>query len=111
MDGEIVPDAEPEPGLPFVFNHRCDHCRLEVFSLPGTALLEDPAVISFYDQHDVDLFTVPHWELAWLFDGDHVEVVSDDPFEYRVDVGLGDQQLRATLDETGSPLDHQLRSA
>lgn len=101
MTTDIVPDAEPEPGLPFVFDHCCGHCQLEIFSPPGTTLLETPEVITFYSQHDIDLFAVPHWELPWMFDGECVEIVSETPFEYTVDVELHDQQLRTTLDENG----------
>ena len=101
MTGNVVPDAEPEPGLPFVFEHHCEHCRLEIYSVPGTSLLEHPAVVSFYDRHDVDLFAVPHWELEWMFHGDCLEIVSETPLEYTIDVTVGEARLRATLNERG----------
>ena len=108
MDRKLVPDAEPEPGLPFVFNHRCEHCRLEIFTLPGTGLLEHPAIVSFYDRHDVDLFAIPHWELEWLFDGDCIAVVSETPLEYTIDVAVNDERLRATLGENARVIETEV---
>ncbi|WP_254862299.1 ArsR/SmtB family transcription factor [Halovivax gelatinilyticus] len=101
MDRTIVHDAEPPPGLPFVFEHRCGHCRLESFTLPGTGLLEHPAMVAFYHDRDEDLFYIPQWEIPWLYDGRVVDVVSEDPFTYAIEVHVEDDQFRATLDEEG----------
>lgn len=102
MTRTVVHDAEPEPGLPFVFNHCCDHCRLEIFSLPGTGLLEHPAVIAFYDQCGVDLFRLPPWEIAWMYDGRYVDLIAEDPLEYAITIEADGHRLRVTLDENAS---------
>ena len=110
MTSEAVLDAEPEPGLPVVFDHRCGHCRLEIFTPPGTGLLEQPAVVSFYHRHDRDLLDIPHWRLEWLFDGRCIDVVADDPIEYVIDIVLDHHRLRATLEETGSCIGTELET-
>lgn len=101
MDRSVVPDAEPEPGLPFVFFHRCSHCRMEVYTVPATGLLEHPAVIAFYHDRGSDLFAIPHWELDWMFDGRAIDVTAESTLEYTVTIEVEDERLRATLDEKG----------
>lgn len=102
MNSAIIPDAEPEPGLPFVFFHRCAYCLLEMYTVPATCLLEHPAVISFYHEQGLDLFDIPHWELDWMFHGDRIEVIHESPLEYTVTIEVECGRLRATLDEEGS---------
>ncbi len=108
MSRTVVHEAEPEPGLPFVFRHRCAHCRLEIYSLPGTGLLDDPAVIAFYHQAGIDLFARPHWELDWLFDGRSIELLDDDPLTYQIDIQVDNHTLTSTLDEAGNPRTHTI---
>lgn len=106
----IVHDAEPPPGLPFVFRHRCSHCRVEIYSLPGTGLLESPAVISFYDRHGRDLFAIPHWELDWLFDGRRITVLEEESLTYHIDITVADDRLRVTLESGGTLKDSEVEA-
>ena len=101
MDRSVVPDAEPDPGLPFVFFHRCRHCRMELYTVPATGLLEHPTVIGFYHERELDLFDIPHWELDWMFHGDPIDVVAESPLEFTVVIAVGDDRLQATLDADG----------
>lgn len=101
MNRSVIPDAEPEPGLPFVFFHECEYCRFEIFTVPATGLLEHPAVIEFYHSRDIDLYDIPHWKLDWMFHGDPIEVVTDSPLEYTVTIEIETDRLRASLDESG----------
>ena len=101
----IVHDAEPPPGLPFVFQHRCSHCRLEIYSIPGAGLLEHPAVISFYDRPDRNLFGIPHWELTWLFDGRRITILEKDTLTFSIDSSAGEN---LTLDSLGTPTDSEI---
>lgn len=103
----VVPDAEPEPGLPFVFFHRCSHCRMERYTVPATGLLEHPRVVSFYHDRGVDLFAVPHWELDWMFGGDRIDVLGESPLEYTVEIEVDGDGLRVTLDDGGRARDIQ----
>ena len=107
MDRSVVDEAEPEPGLPFVFFHECRHCFMELYTVPATGLLEHPAVISFYHDRGLDLFTIPHWELDWMFDGDAINVIDDSPLEYTVDIDVGSDRLRVDLDDEGTARDVQ----
>ena len=102
MDCSVIPDAEPEPGLPFVFFHRCTYCRMEIYTVPATGLLEHPEVISFYHTHGIDLYDIPHWQLDWMFDGKAIEVINEAPLEFTVDIDVDTDTLRATLDEEGT---------
>lgn len=97
----VVTDAEPEPGLPFVFVHTCDHCLMKLFTVPATSLLEHPSVLAFYHDTGLDLFDIPHWELAWMFDGRTIDVLSTSPLAYTVTIEIDTDQLLVTLDETG----------
>ena len=105
MDCSVVPDAEPEPGLPFVFEHQCRHCLMEVYTVPATGLLEHPAVIAFYHDRGIDLYTIPHWALDWMFDGRAIDVIDESPLEYTVTIEVHGSRLRATLDEQGDACD------
>lgn len=105
MDCSVAADVEPESSLPFVFFHRCRHCRMELYTVPATSLLEHPAVISFYHDRGLDLFSTPHWELDWMFDGDRINVIADSPLEYTVDIEVARHRLRVNLDDEGKAHD------
>ncbi len=98
----VVPDAEPEPGLPFVFMHRCRHCGMELYTVPATGLLEHPKVVSFYHENGLELFDIPHWQLDWMFSGDCIDVIADSPLEYFITIEITTDRLIATLDEEGN---------
>lgn len=102
MERTVIPDAEPEPGLPFVFFNCCEHCEMSVYTVPATRLLDHPAVVSFYHEQGIDLGSLPHWSLAWMFSGEPIEVVAESPLRYTVEVGVGDAVLVATLDAEGA---------
>lgn len=107
MDCSVFADAEPDRGLPFVFFHECRHCFMELYTVPATGLLEHPAVISFYNDRGLDLFAIPHWELDWMFNGDCINVITDSPLEYTVDIEVAKNRLRVSLNDEGKAHDVQ----
>ncbi|WP_435359754.1 winged helix-turn-helix domain-containing protein [Haloarchaeobius sp. DFWS5] len=76
--------------------YECGRCNERVLSSVPEALLRDPAVVAFHHEHGVDLRTEPSWALPWLLG--EVTVVSADPLLVSVDVTIGDETLRLTVD-------------
>ncbi|WP_331235665.1 ArsR/SmtB family transcription factor [Natronorarus salvus] len=80
--------------------HRCEQCRHRLHSPIGLTLLDHSGVVAFHREHGVDLCRVPYWRLAWCVGDDALTVLSEDPWEVRIDVSLGDETLSVWIDET-----------
>ncbi|MFC7045369.1 winged helix-turn-helix domain-containing protein [Halobacteriaceae archaeon GCM10025711] len=98
MSTEVVDDTEDVFGLEIRVDHTCERCRHLIRSPVGLGLLDHSAVVSFYDDHGVELSTEPYWTLDWCVDDDHTTVLSRDPWRLQVDIRAGDELLSVTLD-------------
>ena len=78
--------------------HVCQQCGGEVCSAVGLGLLDQSTVVGFYADHGVTLSEVPYWHLEWCVDDDPVSVLSEDPWQLRVDVEHDDETLQVTVD-------------
>ena len=78
--------------------HVCKQCRHELCSPVGLVLLDEAVVVSFYDQHGIDLSERPYWTLPWCVD-DEYTTLETDPWRVTVDIPLGSEQLEVVLDE------------
>lgn len=76
----------------------CDRCGGFLFTTVGKTLLERTAVISFFDDHGVDLRDVPVWEPAFAATDERTTVRSEDPWRFSVAIALDDEELRLELD-------------
>lgn len=82
------------------FVHRaCDNCGREQHMTVGLALLDHPAVVSFFADHGVDIRSVPHWELEFAVTDNHTTVRSRDPWEVALEVPCEGDRLRVVVDE------------
>ncbi|NLV08700.1 helix-turn-helix domain-containing protein [Halomicrobium mukohataei] len=78
--------------------HRCRQCAHELCSAVGLGLLDQSPVVSFYEDHGVDLAQTPYWRLDWCVDDHPVTVVDDDPWRLRVDVTRDGDRLAVVVD-------------
>jgi hypothetical protein len=79
--------------------HVCQQCRHELCSPVGLVLLDEAAVVSFYDDHGIDLSERPYWTLPWCVDDEYATIRDTDPWRVAVTIELADEQLVVTLDE------------
>ncbi|WP_458205547.1 DUF7351 domain-containing protein [Haladaptatus sp. NG-SE-30] len=68
----------------------CDRCGCRLRSPVTLAVLEHPAVISFYHQHDIDVRERPLWNVGGEW---REQVVSEDPWCVRVSAELDGELL------------------
>jgi DNA-directed RNA polymerase subunit RPC12/RpoP len=80
-------------------DHVCEQCNHDLCSAIGLGLLDHSAVSSFYEEHGTTLSEVPYWRLEWCVDDEPVDVLAEDPWRIAIDVTVGDETLRVTLDE------------
>jgi len=63
-------------------------------------LADDAEVVAFYRDHGIDLNAVPFWTLEWCISDRGTDVLDDDPWRFRVGLGLDDERLEVVVDET-----------
>lgn len=79
--------------------YECEHCTRWGGHAIGLPLLFHPEVIGFYHDHGVDLIETPYWEFDWCVSDNRTTLVSEDPWLTRVTIPLGDEELRASIDD------------
>lgn len=87
-----------EDGADLRAAYTCEQCQQRFFSPVGLALLDRPALVSFYRDHDIDIATRPYWRLDWCVTDDHLTVDSTDPWRLTITVPLDGDTLSLTLD-------------
>ena len=80
--------------------HHCAQCRHRVAAPVGMSLLTQADVIDFHRDHGIDLASIPYWELDWCVSDRHTTTVSDEPPRVRVTIGLDDEELHVTVDDS-----------
>jgi hypothetical protein len=98
MRTEISNEGECCLGVGLRADHVCEQCDHSLCSAIGLSLLDRSPVVAFYRDHGIDLGETPYWRLDWCVSDDHTTVRSTDPWELEIDLVLGDERLRATLD-------------
>ncbi|WP_049902983.1 DUF7351 domain-containing protein [Halococcus agarilyticus] len=99
MRTTISKEGECCLGVGLRADHVCEQCDHSLCSAIGLSLLDRSPVVAFYRDHGIDLGATPYWRLDWCVSDDHTTVCSTDPWELGIDIALGDERLRATLDE------------
>ncbi|WP_226023323.1 winged helix-turn-helix domain-containing protein [Halomicrobium salinisoli] len=85
--------------------HVCRQCHHELCSAVGLALLDQSDVVAFCDEQGVALSETPYWRFEWCVDDEPVTVDSEDPWRLTVDVTVGGETLRVTVDGDLSVVD------
>lgn len=80
-------------------DHVCQQCRHELCSPVGLVLLDEAAVVAFYDDHNIDLSERPYWTLPWCVDDEYTTIDSRDPWRMTVRIPLATEELRVTLND------------
>ena len=99
METHMCRDEEGYLGTDVRVEHRCAQCDHHLNSTVGLSLLDNSAVVSFHADHGVDLCAKPYWDLAWCVTDAATTVLSEDPWEFRVDIDLDEEVLRVRIDD------------
>lgn len=78
--------------------HVCEDCGGYQYNTVGMVLIDRTPVVSFFDDHGIDVTDVRTWDLPFAVTGRHTEVVSEEPFRAAVTITLDDERLRVTVD-------------
>ncbi|GGL73262.1 winged helix-turn-helix domain-containing protein [Halocalculus aciditolerans] len=99
VDTTLVRDPADE-ALDVAVDHVCERCGYALQSTVGVTLLDDPNVLLFHSERDVDLNAEHFWHFDWCVSDTHTDVLDDDPLRVRVTVDCDGDELRVVLDDT-----------
>lgn len=77
----------------------CAECGGHQGTTVGGAVLSDPAVVSFFADHGVDLADRRFWELPFAATDEHTTAVATDPWRFEVVASCGGDRLVLTVDD------------
>lgn len=104
IDTSFLPGEDgPFPGderLAVLVHRSCSNCGNQDYVPVGKALLHHPAVISFFDDHGVDLRSVRQWELPFAMTDRATTVRSTEPWEVELELTRHEETLRVVVDES-----------
>ena len=86
--------------------YECQRCGEMVLATVPEAVVHDPAIVTFYHEHGLDVRSLPSWQLPWLTESP--EVVSEDPMRVVVTIALDDDALSLTVDEDLDVVDSEV---
>lgn len=109
MDTDIIEDTDCCLGVDLHVDHHCRQCGHEVCSAPGLRLLDQSTVVSYYNDHGIDLDERPYWTLPWCVSDAYHSVTSREPFRIEVRMPIGDDELVVVLDEALNVVDIEER--
>jgi len=95
-------DAEDLPEIPLV-SYECERCGEFITADLSTALLDQPDVVAFYHDHDIDVREAALWRFV-ATDGDSTRICSENPLHVSVVYTAGDDRLTLTVDDALSVL-------
>jgi DNA-binding transcriptional ArsR family regulator len=98
MRTTISHDGECCLGVGLRADHVCEQCNNSLCSAVGLSLLDHSAVVAFHSDHGIDLGSTPYWRFEWCVSDDHTTVLSEDPWQLRVEIGIDDETLSVVLD-------------
>jgi DNA-binding transcriptional ArsR family regulator len=101
-DHHLPRDERPLVGY---VRYNCRRCKAQIFSTIGMHLLSHPAVVSFYDDHGIDLRREPLWDIDFAASSGNTSLRSRDPPRVVITVEAGDDRLGLVLDETASVIE------
>jgi hypothetical protein len=102
LDTEFVPPSET--GYPcadrreVLVNRWCDHCGERNYLRIGEILLREPTLISFGNEHGLNVTKTPLWELKFAVTDRYVTVRSTDPWEIALRLTLDADTLELVVD-------------
>lgn len=96
MTHSVIEDQYPEDEVGLEYG--CDRCLHRAVSPVGLRLFYHPTVISFYDDHGIDL-TEGRWDVWMRTTHLSTTVRSDDPWRISVTIQLEDEELELVVDE------------
>jgi hypothetical protein len=80
-------------------NHVCQQCGSELCSAVGLGLLDQSAVVGFYDDHDVQVSNTPYWQFRWCVDDQTVEINPEGPGTLLIEIPVEQEFLRVLLSD------------
>lgn len=94
---------EPSEGVgqPYRFRAHCETCGSTLDGPIGFCLVGHPDVDTLYHRHDQSICEGYWWELEFVQDDVPINRLADDPLCLRLLIRVGDETLRATINETG----------
>lgn len=78
--------------------HECQQCETELCSAVGLGLLDHSRVVGFYESHGISLSDTPYWQLEWCVDDGCITVLDEDPWELRIEIGVGNESIILEID-------------
>lgn len=85
--------------LDVLVEYACDHCGNGHYLSVGLSLLYNSSLIAFFEDHGVDITSVPHWELEFAITNDALTVRETDPWEVAFEVSRDDETLVLVVDD------------
>lgn len=79
--------------------YNCDHCGNGHYLSVGLSLLYESSLIAFFAEHDIDITTVPHWELQFAITNDAVTVRETNPWRVSFEVSRDGETLMLVIDD------------
>lgn len=77
----------------------CQRCGQERCSALGLGLLDQSRVVAFCESQGIAVSETPFWRFDWCVSDDPVHVRTADPPRLDVDITLGGETLRVTVDD------------
>jgi len=107
--GEREPDGhrEHDEYVPVQAVHDCETCGADLRCPVALTLLDHPAVVAFYHDHERDVRDRPIWNVGSEW---HERVISRDPWCIVVSVRLDDEDLVCYVAGDGRVVDHHRES-
>lgn len=103
-DHHLPHDERPLVGY---VRYNCRRCKAQIFSTIGMHLLSHPAVVSFYDDHGIDLRQEPLWNLDFAASSGNTDRLASDPPRVVTTIEEDDDRLELVLDETARVVDRE----
>lgn len=82
-----------------IVQYECRQCGTKPTNALSVALLDHPAVVSFYNNHNIDIRAQPIWEFSPPRAEDQ-EIRSKDPFRASYTFGVNSEELTVVVDES-----------
>lgn len=87
--------------LDLLVHYACDHCGAQQYLSVGLSMLYDAELITFFQNHGLNVLETPIWELEFAMTDRYTTVLSRDPWEVEFSPDCGGETLTLTL--TSSP--------